>query len=143
MVIDVPRKIWRPKVKSRYKPPLYNKDVDEGIFLFKSLDAAVFQPKPWEPGIRTDIILFDKTLYIKGFNSVKINHKSAGALLPTLKQIVQVYWACFAAEGIRRVILGYEFAIDTGDATPVCCKKPHYGPNETKVISKHIRVLKD
>ena len=25
----------------------------------------------------------------------------------------------------------------------MCCKKPHYGPNETKVISKHIRVLKE
>ena len=59
MVIDVPRKIWRPKVKSRYKPPLYNKDVDEGIFLFDSLDAAVFRPEPWKPGVRTDFILFD------------------------------------------------------------------------------------
>ena len=39
------------------------------------------------------------------------------------------------------MILGYEFAIDTGDATPVCCKKPHYGPHESKIINKHIRVL--
>ena len=142
MVIDVPRKIWRPKIKCRYKPPLYNKDVDEGIFLFESLGAAVFRPKPWEPGKRTDFILFNKNLHSKEFESVKVNRKGAGALLSTFQAIVRAYWDCFAPEGIRRVILGYEFAIDTGDATPVCCKKPHYGPNEAKVIGKHIRVLK-
>ena len=48
-----------------------------------------------------------------------MNKDSAGALLSTLKQILRAYWDYFAAEGIHRVILGYEFAIETGDATPV------------------------
>jgi len=142
MVIDVPRKIWRPKVKSKYKPPLYSKDLNKGIFLFESLGAAVFRPASWEPGMRTDFILFDENVHATEFNVFKINCDSAGALLSTLKQILRAYMDCFAVEGICRVIFGYEFAIDTGDATPVCCKKPHYGPNETKVIGKHIRVLK-
>jgi len=116
--------------------------VDEGIFLFESLGAAVFRPVPWEPGMRTGFILFDKNLHATEFNAFKMNCDGAGALLSTLKQILQAYWGCFAVEGIRRVILEYEFAIDTGDATPVCCKKPHYGPNETKVVGKHSRVLK-
>ena len=65
MVIDVPRKIWRPKVKCRYKLPLYNKDMDEGIFLFESLGAAVFRPEPWEPGLCTNFLLFDENLHSK------------------------------------------------------------------------------
>ena len=142
MVIDVPRNIWRPKVKSKYKPPLYSKDVDEGVFIFESLGAAVFRPEPWEAGMRTDFILFDESLHATEFNTFKIICDGAGVLLFTLKQILRAYWDFFAVEGICRGILGYEFAIDTGDATPVCCKKPHYGPNETKVIGKHIRVLK-
>ena len=38
-------------------------------------------------------------------------------------------------------MLGFEFSIDTGNHTPVCCKKPYYGPNESKVIMKNILVL--
>ena len=40
-------------------------------------------------------------------------------------------------------MLGYEFAIDTGDHTPYCCKKPSYGSNEGKIIMSHVRKLKD
>jgi hypothetical protein len=40
-------------------------------------------------------------------------------------------------------MLGYEFAIDTGDHTPYCCKKPSYGSNEGKIIMSHVRRLKD
>lgn len=138
MVIDMPKKIWRPKVKSRYKPPLYNKDVDEGMFLFDSLGAAVFRPDPWESGMQTDFVMFDEDLHGKKFNSANINLDGVGVLLPTLKQIVQSYWDYFAIEGICRVIVGYEFAIGTGDAPPVCCKKPYYGPNTTKCISMNI-----
>ena len=45
-------------------------------------------------------------------------------------------WGVF----IFKFILGYEFNIDSGNATPVCCKKPHYGPHETNVIGKHTDV---
>ena len=38
---------------------------------------------------------------------------------------------------------GFEFGIDTGTHTPVCCKKPHYGPHKTKIIVKNINVLRD
>jgi hypothetical protein len=56
--------------------------------------------------------------------------------------IIKKYWDCFCGEGARRTILGYEFAIDTGSATPVCCKEPQYGPHETKIIMEHIAALK-
>ena len=105
MAIDVPRKIWRPKVKSKYKPPLFNKDVDEGVFIFESLGAAVFRPKPWKPGVRNDFILFNEALQAKEFSAFKINKNSAVALLPTLMQILRAYWDCFVTERICRVIL--------------------------------------
>ena len=44
-------------------------------------------------------------------------------------------------EGLKRPSLGFEFSIDTGSHTPYCCKKPKYGPNEGKVIMKHLQTL--
>ena len=34
MVIEVVRKIWRPRIQSKYRPPAFSNDVDEGLFLF-------------------------------------------------------------------------------------------------------------
>ena len=58
-----------------------------------------------------------------------------------LRVILAQFWDFFASEGIKRVIIGYEFYIDTGDVTPVYCKKPHYGSNGSSVIMKQIIVL--
>lgn len=58
-MIDVPRKVSRPKVKSEFKPePIYN-DVDEGHFVLEKLGNTIFRVKAWEPGIRDDIIAFN------------------------------------------------------------------------------------
>ena len=40
-------------------------------------------------------------------------------------------------------ILHFEFAIDTGGSAPVCCRKPRYGPHESKIIMTQIQVLLD
>ena len=69
--------------------------------------------------MRNDVIKYNDSLHAKEFSAFKINQDSAGALLPILMQVLKTYWDCFAAEGTHRVILGYEFAIETGDATPV------------------------
>ena len=95
MVIDVPRKICRPKVASIYQSPLFSNDVDEGIFLFEELGRAVFQPTPWKPGHRSDIIIFDKKNHDDEFSKFKINSASAGAVLPILKNILKIFWDCF------------------------------------------------
>ena len=55
--------------------------------------------------------------------------------------IVKAYWDAFAPEGISRHILGYEYSIDTGTAPATCCRPPNYGPNESAIIMKHIKVL--
>jgi hypothetical protein len=48
--------------------------------------------------------------------------------------IIHQYWDCFYSEGVRQPILGFEFSIDTGGSAPVCCRKPHYGPHEGRII---------
>ena len=58
-----------------------------------------------------------------------------------IQKLVTVYWNYFAKGGIKRPILGFEFAIDTGNHTPVCCKKPRYGPHESVVILKQVKAL--
>ena len=46
-------------------------------------------------------------------------------------------------DGTHRSILGYEFGIDTGGAKPVCCRKPSYGPHESKIIMAQVEQLKN
>ena len=121
---------------SKYKPLLFSNDISEGIFLFEQLGRTVFHPKQWQPGHRDDIIRFKQGKHGKEFSTFKINPTVTGTLLPTLRVILAQFGDCFASEGIKRVILGYEFCIDTGDATPVYCKKPHYGSNESSIIMK-------
>ena len=56
-------------------------------------------------------------------------------------QIIHKHWDCFCKEGSRRTILGYEFGIDTGDSKPVFCKKPAYGPCESKIIMYQVQKI--
>lgn len=58
-VIDIPRKVWLPKVKNEFKPEKQYSDVDEGYFIFERYGRAVFRAKPWQPGVRNDVIKFD------------------------------------------------------------------------------------
>ena len=140
-VIDIPRKVWLPKVKNEFKPEAQYSDVDEGYFIFERYGKAVFRAKPWKPGIRDDIIEFDESKHIKDFTALKMNRSAPADICELLLQICKVYWDCFASEGVSRTILGFEFSIDTGDHTPVCCKKPVYGPYETNVILEHLKTL--
>ena len=55
--------------------------------------------------------------------------------------LIKKYWDCFCAKGCHRPIIGYEFTIDTGTHTPVCCRKPSYGFHEAKVIQTQITTL--
>ena len=105
------------------------------------MDRAIFRPTPWKPGIRNDIIHVDPDKHSEAFNSLKIDNSGAGNVLPVIKQILQSYWDSFTKEGIKRVILGFEYSIDTGAAPPVYCRKSHYGPHEYVIINTQIKVL--
>jgi len=47
----------------------------------------------------------------------------------------------FCLRGARRTILDYDFAIDTGNSPPVCCRRPKYGPHEKPIIMNQIESL--
>ena len=44
---------------------------------------------------------------------------------------------------MKHNIIGYDCDIDTGNAKPVSCKNVNYGPQESKVMEKHIDILLD
>ena len=142
MVIEVPPKIWQPRVISRYQMPIYT-DVDNGVFEFESYGKCVFRPTyDWDAGKRTDIIVFnessDTTELTKDLRFGKhITPENKNVITGLIKK----YWDCFCAKGCHRPIIGYEFAIDTGTHTPVCCRKPSYGFHEAKVIQTQIKTL--
>ena len=140
-VIEVPRKVWLPKVKSEFRQEKTYTDVDEGYFIFERYGRVVFRAKPWIPGHRNDVIMFDAKLHEKDFKALKVNKTISKEIGDVLFAICRTYWDCFASEGVQRKILGFEFSIDTGDHTPVCCKKPVYGPHESVVIMEHIKTL--
>ena len=45
---------------SQFEPEAVYDDVNEGVFIFKQYGKAIFRGKPWEPGVRTDIIQFNR-----------------------------------------------------------------------------------
>ena len=61
----------------------------------------------------------------------------------TIVHTIQKYWDCFYSAGVWKPILDFEFCIDTGSSPPVCCRKPHYGPHETRIIMQQLDILLD
>ncbi len=139
-LIDIPPKIWRPKVKSKFQLPEYANDISEGVFDFEHHGKCVFRPKlTWTPGKRDDIITFDAAKDMPQLLAdLRIGPNVSQPIRDNIISVISEYWDCFAKEGVRRPIIGYEFAIDTGASTPVCCKKPAYGPHESKIIMDQI-----
>ena len=52
--------------------------------------------------------------------------------------LIVKYWDCFCAEGAKRTILDYEFAIDTGVSSHISCCKLAYDPHEARIIMEQI-----
>jgi hypothetical protein len=63
------------------------------------------------------------------------------AVRKRIVDIIETHWDCFYSAGVCHTILDFDFAIDTGGSAPVCCRKPHYGPHESKIIMDQIDVL--
>lgn len=130
-------------MKSKYTLPEYTDDVDDGVFDYTPYGKCVFKPTPtWTPGTRTDLIHFNQERDMPTLLAdLKIGSSVDAAARNELIEVIKDHWDCFAKEGVRRPIIGYEFAIDTGGSAPVCCKKPAYGPHESKIIMEQIHNL--
>ena len=144
MVIEVPPKVWQPKIVNKYKMPEYE-DVDNGVFEFQSYGNCVFRNSfVWDAGSRADIIDFDDdrdTLELQ--RDLHIGKLASPTDKLNIKNLVKTYWDCFCEQGCHRHILGYEFGIDTGTHTPVCCRKPSYGFHESAIIKKELKKLRN
>ena len=58
-----------------------------------------------------------------------------------LRAVVIKYWRVFCKEGVTTPVKDYECEIDTGNAAPVRCRNPTFGPHETPIIEKAIAKL--
>ena len=74
-------------------------------------------------------------------DNLKIGKDASQEARDAIISVLKDHWDCFAKEGVRRTILGYQFSIDTGTSPPVCCKKPAYGPHESEIMMEQIRNL--
>lgn len=101
----------------------------------------MFRSNPWEPGVRDDVAKFKPLMDTPLLDKLKIRQTTPVPARASIRKLVTIYWDCFAEEGIKHPIIGFEFAIDNGKHTPVCCKRPRYGPHESRVIMKQIKVL--
>jgi len=104
----------------------------------------VFRPteQEWKSVDRDDIIDFDVLKHTAELDKgLKASTKVTSKIRMQVGNIIIKFWDSFCEEGARQTLLGYKFAVDTGDAKPVCCKKPNYGPYESKIIMKCIRAL--
>ena len=125
LVINVPPKIWRPRMRSSYRPPADSnnlQDIDDSIFYFEKLGKCVIKHKQkFRESDRNDIILYNDSKHEEELNSnFKIGKSASVNLEQRIKRIIKKYWDSFCTDGARRPILGYEFSINTGTHTPVC-----------------------
>ena len=147
-MIETPPKIWRPKPISKYIPPEYNSDIDEGIFEAEDFGSrTVFKPKTITATAtpREDIISFgdqpeDSKELQKG---LKVGSLASENEREQVIDMIKKYWDCFCKRGAQRTILEYEFSIDTGKSKPVCCRSRQYGPHESSIMMTQIKALLD
>ena len=142
LVIELPQKIWQKKVDCQFRMPVYD-DVDDGVFEFKSYGKCVFRPNAtWDAGSRSDLIVFNEMEDSQELQKdLRIGTHASTASKARIIDIIKKYWDTFCEKGCHRTIIGYEFSIDTGDHTPVCCRKPSYGFHESKIIMEQIKAL--
>ena len=73
-------------------------------------------------------------------NELKIDHLTKFQQ-NHLTAVIKKYWRVFSKQGVTTPVKGYECEIDTGDAKPIRCKSPTFGPHETPIIEKAIAKL--
>ena len=53
-----------------------------------------------------------------------------------LTKVVNKYWNVFSKQGVTTTIIDYECEIDNGNARPIICRNPTFGPLENPLIEK-------
>ena len=87
------------------------------------------------------MIAFNPKEHQSHLDSLQIDSNIPDDIKTILLEICKTYWDFFANEGVKRTILGFEFGVDAGHHTPICCKKPVYGPHEAPIMMKQLKTL--
>ena len=60
-----------------------------------------------------------------------------------IMQVVKDFWDTFNSDGTKQSVLGFQAAVDTGNAKPAHCLLPECRPHESEVAMKLVQGLKD
>ena len=121
-MIEVPAKVWRPKVISRYRTPDFLEDDIGDILDYSQYGNCFYRHNlSWiDKSSRQDIIIFDRDLHQAELDKdLSIDNSIGTDIKTSITTIIKEYRDCFVKIGAARPILGYEFGIDTGGAKPV------------------------
>ena len=130
---------------SRYKTPEYHGDDVDGVLNYSQYGNCLYRiDVSWsDDSGQNDIIHFESAAHTTELTKgLCVDTTIDTYTHEAIMNIIKKYWDCFVKEGAQRLILRYEFGIDTGGAKPVCCRKPSYGPFESKVIMEQVSQLK-
>ena len=142
-LIQVEKTPWRPKLPCVYIDPDPGEDLLEGYeFLHKDCGHSVIKDTNDLPP-RNDIIQWDPTQHQKEFDSEIRWGDCPKQYQPMLTKLIQDNWDAFCHMGLAKPIRGFECRIDTGNAAPVSCKAPRYGPHESAVMLKLLEAFEN
>ena len=125
-MIEVPAKILRPKVVSKYTTPEYYSEDLDSILDYAQYGNCVYRNNlVWADNSgRTDMIeCNDKEHWAELKKDLRMDEYIDTATQSSIMKIIQQFWDCFIKIGTKRTILGYKFGIDTCGENLVCCKK--------------------
>ena len=129
--------------KKMFKPVIYN-DVDDDLYILIAYSKAMTRPLRWLPRPRNDIILWDSISFTaKLMKDFHIDSSIDTNIRQSILSIIKDNWDFVCEQDDSRLMLDFEFCLDTGESPPVCCRQPVYGIHERKIMTAHIRVLED
>ena len=125
-MIEVPAKIWGPKVISKYTSPEYYSNNIDNILDYAQFGNCVYRNNlAWADNSgRSDIIKYNDKEHWEELNiDLQFDDTIDATTQSCIIDIIKKFWDCFVNVGAKRTILGYELGIDTGGAKSVCYKK--------------------
>ena len=136
---------YRPKPTSEYEEPSYLPDDDDTLEVLYRNGGIAVSKKKTEVSEReaSTIIKYDEEKHAATLKKSLQWDDCPEHLKPAILALVKKYWDVFAQEGLKNHIRGFVCHIDTGNAQPVCCKIPRYGPHEARVITQLARGLEE
>ena len=136
---------YRPKPTSQYEEPTYLPDDDDTLeVLYRNGGTAISKTRQ-EVSERDpcSIIKYDENKHGEELRKSLQWDDCPGEFRPPILELIKQYWDVFATEGLKHHIRGFVCHIDTGNAQPVCCQVPRYGPHEARVITQLARGLEE